>query len=214
MKRTLPEAEPAPAVVTRSYAEVEPSSSTSVEVPVPPRMMELVSAPKCCAVVLTRLSVDPSTTVRPLGVGAAVAPPEMVSEPPLTVIRPVKAIEALLSTIAEVALAWTISVTLLPIGALMVVVPVAVPELVIEPVIFTEFAPVKDMVAVVARLLTTRLPVPVTPPVKLNEPVVPVLDRTRLRPPARVIGPLRVALLAEMSVSPPVPPATVVMLPA
>jgi hypothetical protein len=69
------------------------------------------------------------------------------------------------------------------------------------------------MVAVVARLLTTKLPDPVTPPVKLNDPVVAVLDRTRLRPPARVMAPLRVALADEKSVRPPVPPAMVVMVP-
>ena len=86
----------------------------------PPSVMAPVMALKCCAVELAKLSVAPLVTVREVGAGAVVAPPEMVSEPACTLRAPVKAMFAPLRTRAEVALFWVRFVTLLPMSALMV----------------------------------------------------------------------------------------------
>ena len=73
----------------------------------------------------------------------------------------------------EVLLFSVTPVTLVPITALIVVVPAPVPEFVIVPVLF-RLAPLKVIVPLVP-LLITRLLVPVTPPVKVVEIAVPVV---------------------------------------
>jgi hypothetical protein len=65
-------------------------------------------------------------------------------------------------------------VTLLPIFALMVVVPVPAPKLVIAPVLLRVLV-INVMVPDVALLLIVKLLVPVTPPLKVVEMAVPVL---------------------------------------
>jgi hypothetical protein len=78
------------------------------------------------------------------------------------------------SVSADVALFSTTPVTLVPITALIVVPPEPLPLFVIVPMLLTEFVDNVMALAVALLLLSTRLPVPLTPP-EIVSSLVPLL---------------------------------------
>lgn len=111
------------------------------------------------------------------------APPDKVSSlVPLllvSVVPPEFADSAPLNVSAEVVLFSVKPVTLEPMLALIVVVPVPAPVLVIVPTLLIA-AVERVMVPEVALLLMVKLLVPVTPPLKVVEIAVPVLPSVNM----------------------------------
>src|SRR5262249_50793339 len=118
-----------------------------------------------------------------------VAPPDRVNSAlPLallfvSVVPPLFTVSAPLTVSAEVVLFSVIPVTFDPTPALMSVTPLPLPLLVIVPVLLTEVVDTVMPLAVALLLLSTRLPVPLTPPEivciwvpLLSVPVVPPLS--------------------------------------
>ena len=98
----------------------------------------------------------------------------------------------------EVLLFWMRPVTLVPMTALMVVVPEPEPELVIVPALL-RLVVERVTVPVVALLLMVRLLVPVTPPLKVVEMAVPLL------PSVSVPVVVEASMIALLYVRPVVP---------
>ena len=166
--------------------------------------------------VLFRLAVN---TVMPLAVvlllfnttlPAPVTPPDTVSSAVLLLVRvrlPAPTVTAPLTVNAEVALLSVIPVTLLPTAALITLAAV-IPELVIVPVLLT--AVVDSVITPAPPELSVRLPVPVTPPLKVR--ALATGDRTRLCV-FSVTAPLKVlAALSVIVATPVLPEATEIAL--
>ena len=95
--------------------------------------------------------------------------PAFIVNPPVKVFIPDK-------VNCDVALFWMTPVTLVPMTALMVVVPVPVPELVMVPVWLIEV--VERVIVPVLVLFIIMFPVPVMPPFRINAAVP--LDKVKL----------------------------------
>ena len=73
---------------------------------------------------------------------------------------------------AEVVLFWVRPVTFVPITALMSVEPLPVPVFLTVPVLLTLAVETVKALSVLVLFLSTRFPVPVTPPVTVKVPAV------------------------------------------
>lgn len=152
-----------------------------VMVPVlPTAVVEAVMPP-----VLLALKIRlPVPAIPPESVKSAV--PEEVKVVPAVVSGP-------LTVSGEVLLVSRIPVTLLPTGALMVVVPVPAPLFVMVPTLLTAVVEIV-VVAVVVAFEIVKLPVPVMPPLTVVEPVPPeaIVNASPFMP----IAPLKTAAVA------------------
>ena len=105
---------------------------------------------------------------------------------------------------AEVVLFWMTPLTLAPSTALIRTDPAPVPALVIVPELLTDVVERVMPVPLELLALSVRLPAPVTPPLKVVDPVVPVEVTLSTGVPdaaAKVIGPLKIAAAVTMAVA-------------
>ena len=130
----------------------------------------------------------------------AFALPEPITVPALMVNPPVKVLAPERERL-DVALFWITPVTLLPMTALIVVVPLPMPELVIVPELLIGF--VVRLTPPLFVLLIVMLPVPVIPPVII---ISPVELENNIRLLFKVIAPLRVGPLGLEIVNVPLLP--------
>ena len=93
----------------------------------------------------------------------------------VSVVPPELTFNAPLILNAEVALLSSMLETLLPTLVLMSELPAPVPELVIDPELLTELVDNVIAPAVAPLLFRTRLPEPLTPPVSVNDAMLPAV---------------------------------------
>ena len=98
----------------------------------------------------------------------------------------------------EVELFWIMPVTLVSMTALMAVVPEPVPELVIVPVLLTLVVERVIPEAIALLLLSTRLPVPVTPPDTVSTALPLELLFVRVVPPLFTVRAVVLIVRAEV----------------
>src|SRR6185295_11335029 len=143
--------EPVATVIGWANVPANPPFSVALALPLlSPSVITLALAPKAFALVV------------PLTL------PALISNPLVNVFAPE-------SVSCDVALSCTTPVTLVPMMALMSVEPVPVPELVTVPVGLTLVVDSVMPLAIALLLLSTRLPVPVTPPETVSTALPPAL---------------------------------------
>jgi len=117
-------------------------------------------------------NVVPATLASVTALDADNAPlPENCNVPALMVVALVKRLTPA-STNFDVPLFCVSPVTFVPMTALISVLPVPLPEFVTVPALFTEAVDKVIPLAVVLLLLSTKLPLPVTPPDNVNAAVL------------------------------------------
>ena len=209
--------EPLPAL--RSTPAVPPVTPTALAkttlfplvstVPVTP-LVRTRREDRSSACPLQRRVEVPVKVMRP---DAPKAPPLKVSEPALRVVVPTKPVFVPPRVSAEVELFWVMPVTFAPMTLSIDTEAAPAPAFVIEPVLLIDVVERVMPVPLELLALSVRSPVPVIPPVRVVEPVVPVA--WMLRALLSVTAPPKTAavvvpLLPMVSVLPLLPATTLI----